>query len=144
MARGKFYTQEEDKRIIEVSLDNEELVKAKKYKDIAKKVQRYGICPNRDADALSQHISRLLNPEPEDDDKEISTEDVNNEFLQIELDKIKAKYESLIHVLIDEATEAKNGFIQFVFPSITKWLKENETTRYWERFADIQQKNNDN
>lgn len=144
MARGKFYTKEEDERIVAVCNDNEDLVEAKKYKDIAKKMQKYGICPNRDADALSQHISRLLNPEPEDDEKEICTEDVNNEMLQIELDKLKEKYESLIHVLIDECTETKNGFIQFVFPSITKWLKENETSRYWERFADIQQKNNAN
>lgn len=140
MARGKFYTKDEDNYILAVCNDNQQLIDSKKYKVIAEKLQSYGICANRDLDALSQHISRLLNPEPEDTEKEI---DVDNEILKGEYDKLKAKYESLIHVLIDESTEAKNGYIQFVFPAITRWLKENETTRYWERFADIQQKNDE-
>lgn len=140
MARGNYYTKDEDNYILEVCKDNQQLVDSKKYKVIAEKLQRYGICTNRDLDALSQHISRLLNPEPEDTEKEI---DVDNEILKGEYDKLKAKYESLIHVLIDESTEAKNGYIQFVFPAITRWLKENETRRYWERFDDIQQKNDE-
>ena len=144
MARGKYYTEEEDKRIRAVCDDNQELVNSKKYKVLAEKMQNYGICPNRDIDALSQHISKLSNSEPEDNEKDVKVEDVISDLLQIELNELNSKYEEIIHILIDECTEVKFGYLQFKYHLITNWLKKREGRRYMQRLADIediQQKN---
>ena len=107
-------------------------------------MQNYGICPNRDTDALAQHISKLLNPEPEDKEKDVKADDVIGDILQIELSELNSKYEEIIHILIDECTEVKYGYLQFNYRRITEWLKKREGRRYRERLADIEDTQQEN
>ena len=138
MARGKYYTKDENERILAVCDDNIPLLENKRYKEIAEKCHKFGICEERNLDSLSQQISKLLKARTEDvEEEEETVEEMMIADIQNEFDEFKEKYNSLIKVLIDDNTKVNNGYLQFNFPAITKWLRENETKRYWSRVSDI-------
>ena len=142
MARGKYYTKEENDRILAVCDDNAELVENKSltYKEIAEKCHKFGICESRSLDSLSQQISKLLkmrNQTEDETEEEETVEEMMIADIQHELDEVKEKHNSLLKVLIDDNTEVKNGYLQFNIPAITKWLRDNESKRYWSRVTDI-------
>ena len=112
MARGKYYTKDENERILAVCDDNIPLLENKRYKEIAEKCHRFGICDSRNLDSLSQQISKLLKirNKTETEEEEETVEEMMIADIQHEFDEFKNKYNSLIKVLIDDNEEVKNGY----------------------------------
>lgn len=63
MARGKYYTQEEDERLLKLYNDLKGYNKKITFKDVAEKAIEYGIVSkHRNANAVAQHLKNLLDP----------------------------------------------------------------------------------
>ena len=140
MARGKFYTEEEDKRIMAVCDDNPGMPNA----DLAEKVKKYGICANRDVNALARHIARILQPKTED---EIITEedmqkdtDVQLLIVEKERDELKRKYEAVCSAVIGSAElfDNNNNALKLNFRSIIAWMYKEEPERANARIEELQ------
>lgn len=128
MARGAYYTETEDARLKALCEDNE----GEKYIDLAFRAQKYGICANRNLDALAQHISQLLNSNQKegfsgDDDNE----DSEKMILKKELKELKRKYEAVCKAVIDSCVlykENKNA-LKLDLHAIRNWMSNAEPER---------------
>ena len=82
MARGKYYTDEEDCRLTSLWEDNKEL----RMIDLAKKAQRYGLCAERSEMALSQHISSIVPPvKVEPPERQNECDEIINDEINLQL-----------------------------------------------------------
>lgn len=104
MARGPYYTPEEDRALLALYEDN----KGKQYIMIAKLAQKYGLCTNRTPEALAQHLSALINP-PEEKDEEPDANDLTTLIYENKYKEVKQKYEELMGAIFNNATLAPNG-----------------------------------
>ena len=123
MSRGKGYKLEDDQKLLELYRDNEK----KKYIDIAKMAQRYGICTERDQEELSEHISRLVSQKDDDED----TDDIDLDLMSAlkEVNDTRNRYEGLLHVILETATLSDFGLLFLDFKAILQWMYRNEPER---------------
>ena len=134
MARGKFYTEEENKVLKALCEDNNGL----KFIDLARLAQKYGICANRNIDALAGHISELLQPQKDD-----ATEDDTDMRLLIvekERDELKRKYETVCHAVIGSAElfDNNNNALKLNLQAIRTWMNREEPERVNARLEELQ------
>lgn len=126
MARGKYYTEEEDRALLNLYKDN----KNKKLVEIANLAKSYNLCATRSRDALAQHISMLINPPEEEFDGQISMEEMESD---LELNAAKAdvklykdKYLGLLVTILGTAEMFESGGLKLNYWEIIKWLRKNE------------------
>lgn len=132
MSRGPRYSKEDDAKLMAVYLDHPD----EKIIDIAKKAQSYGICSERNTEALRDHISKIVNQEEDDEpDAPQTREDIESEraintlminSLEASRDEWKSKYEELLHVVLDTATLSDYHTLYLDFKEITRWLFKKE------------------
>lgn len=134
MSRGPFYSNEEDQALFALYEDNQKM----KKRDLAKKAQRYGICVERNVDALAQHISILVSPPSEDDSSSNDDVDITTFIFEKKYKDLKSKYESLMQTIIDKATLFENGGICFDYKAIWRWIYLNEPERIALRLESLQ------
>lgn len=124
MARGKYYTEDEDRSLLALHEDNPGL----QYIELAKLAQRYGICSERGLNALAQHISQLLRPADPEPAEETEPEEMTIETMIAEA-KAK-KYDSFIETIFRTFKLHESGkWLMLSFPDVMKWLRENEPTK---------------
>lgn len=139
MARGKFYTEEEDKVLKALCEDNSGL----KYIEMARLAQKYGICPNRNTDALAGHISNLLQPKAEE---EITEEDMQKDtdvqllIVEKERDELKRKYDAVCKAVISSAEfyDNNSNALKLNYRSIFAWMYREEPERANARIEELQ------
>ena len=134
MARGKYYTQEEDRSLLALHEDNPGL----QHIELAKLAHRYGRCSDRGLNALAQHISQLLRPADPETTEETEPEEMTIETMIAEV-KAADKYEDFIDLIFRTMKLHENRmWLQLSFPDIMKWLRENEPTRMGARLKELQ------
>lgn len=134
MARGKYYTPEEDRSLLALLEDNPDL----QYIELAKLAHRYGICTERGLSALAQHISQLRRQADPETTEEPEPEEMTIETMIAEV-KAADKYEDFIDLIFRTMKLHENRmWLLLSFPDIMKWLRENEPTRMAARLKELQ------
>ncbi len=82
MARNKYYTQEEDNRLLALAQDN----KKSKLIDLGRKAVVYGICTGRTAEAIAQRIAVLLE-DPEEKKPKTEAETMREQIRRLKEEK---------------------------------------------------------
>jgi hypothetical protein len=141
MSRGKFYTSEEDEKLMSICEDmKNDLGEKIKLVDIAERAQRYGICSERNKDALAQHISVLMTPKPpkKDDEEDEDEKTLYDYTIEKELQEYKSKYEDLLRVLFDKASlnDSKTGLF-WNWNALTYYLRTTEPTKYMAKMEEL-------
>ena len=141
MSRGKFYTAEEDEKLMSICEDmKKDLGEKIKLVDIAERAQRYGICSERNKDALAQHISVLMAPKPsKKDDEELDDGKTLYDYsLEKENRELKEKYEGLLNVLFKNAhLNERRSMLFWDLQSLTNYLLVTEPTKYTARMEEL-------
>jgi hypothetical protein len=137
MSKGIFYTDEEDKALLAVYEDASETdKKKKKYLDIVKKAQRYGICPGRTPDALSQHLSKLVNPVKEEetnDSAEASNWELETNHWKQKALSLEERNNEWLDVIFNSAWDVNDfGYLQWNYKEITRFTREKYPEKYSE------------
>lgn len=138
MSRGNFYTSEEDNALLALYEDSSDTEKhKKKYLDIVKRGQRYGICKERNADAVAQHLSRLLNPD-KDNDADTENDDLDTIFWRNSSNYFEKRFiesqEEWLEATLGSATSINEfGYIQWDFKAITRYVRNKYPEKYAER-----------
>lgn len=120
--------------------------KGKKYVDVAKKAQSFGICTTRNIDALAQHISVLVNQKESEAEEEklYSKDNIESTLVLNNIEKMlnerTAKYESLLSAILDTANYSESGSIFLDIKAIRRWLYVNEPERVLARVESLQLK----
>lgn len=154
MARNKFYTPDEDARLLRLVEDNPQ----KKYIDIARLAIAYGSCSGRNESAIASHISRLLNPvestgEPikEANDEQLKMIDLSpleeeNRTLRLQieyLEVIQRKYDALVDALINRArsggVNSSGPWVYLNFTTINALLRELEPEMMVNKIQELSQ-----
>lgn len=123
MSRGIFYTADENEKLMAVYEDN----KNEQLIEIARKAQKYGICTERDERALSQHISKLLEPNAESEDGD--EVDPKAAFWESVAHHFEDKYFSLRQTILWEGRLYKGSHhnsLTLNYRAILKWFWEND------------------
>lgn len=137
MALNKYYTQDEDHRLLKIKEDFPKMTN----KDLAKKAIEYGICTGRNVNGVSKHIYALTNPKPVIEVKkpeQIKEDDVWTSDRDLYI--TAKKYESLLKTIFDNATLWTGAYedgLFFNIPSLRAWLKEYEADRFDERLTEL-------
>lgn len=128
MALNKYYTKEEDRRLLKLKEDFPKM----SNKDLAKKAIEYGICTGRNVNGVSKHIYALTNPKPVvKTPEQIKEDDVWTSDRDLYI--TAKKYEDLIKTIFDNATLWTGAYedgLFFNIPSLRAWLKEYEKDRF--------------
>ena len=139
MARGPYYTKEEDERLLSLWEDLKE--QDPTFKEVAVRSVKYGIC-DRNPDAVAQHLSVLLTPKPEEPkEEEFQMEQMVVDFEKAEYKQYKDKYIELVDVLIKLSTLFKGKFydgLKYNYAEITNWLISNEPAKFAARLEELQ------
>ena len=139
MARGPYYTEDEDKRLTALRKDFPDA----KYTEVAQKAIDYGIC-DRPRDGIAAHLSALEHPPKKEKKYEEAEQiefDAEKETLRHDLDTYKKKYEDLINMMFSTATLYHGTFfdgLTFSLVNITKWMKQNESYKFNSRIEELQ------
>lgn len=142
MARGKYYTDEENAKLIALIEDNPDA----KFVEISDKAQRYGICSNRNRDALAGHISELykaIHDETEEDDIEYNEEFALVLVYEAKYKEYREKYEKVCDAVIGKATLFENNpnTLKLNFPAIRDWMYTCESQRVLAQIESLQTAN---
>lgn len=128
MARAVYYTEDDDRKLLNVYEDN----KKKKFIEVAKIAQRYGICKERGEQALAQHLSKLVNPPKADaeEEPEIAMQpEPEIAMLKKALSIAEGKYNGILHAVIGKATlyeGVSRNSLKLNFAEIMRWVWVNE------------------
>lgn len=142
MARGKYYTIEEDERLLKLYNDLKGYNKKITFKDVAEKAIEYGIVSkHRNANAVAQHLKNLLDPPETDEENKEEQTSLFNDPERAEGEKYRTKYEGLLSAVIDEATLYEGPAfkaLRYNYQAISKWLAGNEADRVWARIETLE------
>lgn len=135
MALNKYYTQDEDRRLLKLKEDFPEM----SNKDLAQKAIDYGICTDRNVNGVSKHIYALTNPKPVvKRPEQIKEDDVWTSDRDLYI--TAKKYESLLDTIFDNATLWTGAYedgLFFNIPSLRAWLKEYEKDRFNDKIIEL-------
>lgn len=143
MGRGAIYTEDEEKALLALYEDSSETEKKKKkYLDIVKRGQRYGICSDRTPNAVVQHLSKLIEQTKDDSSDDKSNTDFKEEanYWELEANRWRNRslyYEKLnndwLEVIFGKATGINEyDFIQWDFRAITRYARNEYPEKYSE------------
>lgn len=140
MARGPYYTKEEDERLLSLWGDLKE--QEPTFKEVAVKSVKYGIC-DRNPEAIAQHLSALVAPKVEAPKEEAFQMEVDIEkaALKQKVSELETKYSGLLHALIGCAELYKGNLydgLRYNYAEITNWLMSNEATKFGARLEELQ------
>lgn len=126
MARGRYYTEDEDSRLKRLANDMKDINPNVKWVEIADKAIDYGICPDRPRKALAEHISQIMS-EPKvvigDEDVTLIQEDIDDILTQ----RDAGLYRSIRKLTFETMTLWEDsGLPRFNFPETIRWWKEHE------------------
>lgn len=139
MALNKYYTQDEDRRLLKLKEDFPKMTN----KDLARKAIEYGICTGRNVNGVSRHIYEMTKPKP------VVSETADDLYIvkpndawvsDMDLYVAAKKYEDLIKTIFDNATLWTGAYedgLFFNIPTLRAWLKENEKDRFDERLSEL-------
>lgn len=152
MAKAPYYTEEQDRALLNLHEDMKAIDPNVKYTDVADNAIRYNIagCGNRSRDGLAQRISFLTTPPKEKTKKETEEEqmefDVETEMLRAELKDCKRRLEGLLDAVIGEAglyvSKGRAG-LSLNYTAIISYLWRNETERVNAKLEALQTEDED-
>ena len=151
MAKGPYYTTEENEHLLSLWEDLKELKLS--YKEVAEKAQRYGICRNRNTDALAQHIRFLVSEQSQIELEEQTCEEVQEEidiekaYLKRENANLKKLLDGVVGAVIGKATLFHGPYfdsLKYDYPAITRWFIENMPDEYDARIEELRLNDNTN
>lgn len=125
MARGPYYSDLENERLLKLWRDNED----KSFTDVAALAVFYGICDGRSERAVSQQISRLVNPPVEETEVGQIEFDMTSLILEKENKTLRDELNSLLDVILNTATLYNGYALHIDYREILKWLFKNEPER---------------
>lgn len=141
MARGPYYTKEEDERLL--ALWNDLKDQSPTLKEVAVKAVAYGIC-DRNPDAVAQHLAVLLAPkveEPDDADEAQLEIDVEKASISKRASELETKYNGLLHAVVDCASLYEGSLydgLKYNYKEITRWLTDNEPEKFGAKLEELQ------
>lgn len=140
MSRGPFYSDTEIERLLLLYRNNED----KSLEEIADMAIKLGICENRSINAIAQRISKETRQKVaqiEDDNEQLSFEIIEADIYKSKYEKVAAELDSLLSVLIDEATLYAGAYfnnLKYNYPEITRWLRKNRPERLSARLEELE------
>lgn len=140
MARGPYYTANENARLLRLFMDNPD----KTYVEIAQMATDYEMFPNRTARGLAAQLSRLTRQpeaEEEDHDGQLSFDTLEIDSLRRDLEIARNQLEELLCILIDRSALYKGEYfnsLKYDYPAITKWLRGNYPERISARLEELE------
>lgn len=140
MARGPYYTTDENTRLLALAADHTD----KTFVEIAQMAVSYGMFPDRTTKGLAAQLSRLMRqPEKEDDDHvgQISFDVLEIDALRRNLETVKTQLDELLSILIDKAELYEGEYfnsLKYSYAAVTKWLRRNYPERIAARLEELE------
>ena len=140
MARGPYYTANENNRLLRLVADNPD----KTFVEIAQMAIDYEMFPGRNARGLAAQLSRLTRQsekEEEDHEGQLSFDTLEIDSLRRDLEIARSHLEELLSALIDKAELYKGAYfnsLKYDYPAVTKWLRRNYPERIAARLEELE------
>ena len=143
MARGPYYTEEQDKALLNLYNDMKKTNPKAKNVDVADAAIRYNIagCADRSREGLAQRISFLTNPPKEVKESASQEFDIETEMLRAENKELRRRLEGILDAVVGQATLYDNNErlgLCLNYPAINSYLWRNETERVNARIEALQ------
>lgn len=144
MSRGRFYTEEEEKRLVKLM----EVFPDMNYTELAEFSLEVGSIKDRSVSGVAQHIRFLKEPKENPNEQlELSMSEYSEETemlntIRNERDEYKGKYESLLDAIIGKASLYDNipgtHALKLDWRSIFTWLLRYEAKRYYSKIEELE------
>lgn len=122
MAKGPYYSNTENERLLKLWEDN----KDKTFAEVAEMAIFYGICEGRSPRAVAQQLSKLVNPPEEGPQAELVEMDITSLILEKENKELRNELSSLLETILGTATLYNGYALHLDYREILKWLFANE------------------
>lgn len=140
MAKGRYYTEDEDNALLNLAHDMQEGHEENvMYVTIAERALRYGIVTGRQRNALAEHISSLLTKENEVQADESTVQNGIDDSVERQQDieylimqRKAEKYDQIKAVTFGTAESWGSGkhALKLNIPKIIRWWYEHETDEF--------------